>query len=122
MKHLLGDLTNGPLFYNLNTVGDHDPILAQSQISEGPFHSKFTLVLTCDLCTGCVEVGSGASKGELRHWSDMIANPRRPVAKWHTLGRIVEEKSRLERMLPKRGNLSKVGPQPIFCLLNILMD
>jgi len=56
---------------------------------------------------GCVEVGCSSTKGELRHWSDMLANPRRPVAKWHTLKEIKVEKNRIERMLPKRGNLSK---------------
>ncbi|CAH8639504.1 unnamed protein product [Heterobilharzia americana] len=29
---------------------------------------------------GCNETGAG-----LRHWSDMLANPRRPIAQWHTL-------------------------------------
>ncbi|KAL0197760.1 hypothetical protein M9458_006300, partial [Cirrhinus mrigala] len=27
-------------------------------------------------------IGNGVG---LRHWSDMLANPRRPVAQWHTL-------------------------------------
>jgi len=56
---------------------------------------------------GCVEVGCSSSKAELKHWSEMLANPRRPIAKWHTLKAISVEKSRLEKMLPKRGNLSK---------------
>lgn len=56
---------------------------------------------------GCVEVGCSSTRGELRHWSDMLANPRRPVAKWHTLKEITVEKNRLERILPKRGNLTK---------------
>uniref|UniRef100_A0A3Q3KGH4 C2 domain-containing protein n=1 Tax=Monopterus albus TaxID=43700 RepID=A0A3Q3KGH4_MONAL len=30
-------------------------------------------------------VGYGATGVGLRHWSDMLANPRRPVAQWHTL-------------------------------------
>ncbi|AWP18414.1 putative synaptotagmin-1-like [Scophthalmus maximus] len=30
-------------------------------------------------------MGYGASGVGLRHWSDMLANPRRPVAQWHTL-------------------------------------
>nr|XP_020441618.1 synaptotagmin-1-like [Monopterus albus] len=30
-------------------------------------------------------IGYGASGLGLRHWSDMLANPRRPVAHWHTL-------------------------------------
>ncbi|XP_078511152.1 synaptotagmin-5 [Lissotriton helveticus] len=34
---------------------------------------------------GKVFVGCNASGTELRHWSDMLANPRRPIAQWHTL-------------------------------------
>ncbi|XP_028929922.1 synaptotagmin-5 isoform X1 [Ornithorhynchus anatinus] len=34
---------------------------------------------------GKVFVGLGAGGAELRHWSDMLANPRRPIAQWHTL-------------------------------------
>ncbi|KAJ8251075.1 hypothetical protein GJAV_G00216980 [Gymnothorax javanicus] len=30
-------------------------------------------------------IGYGASGEGLRHWSDMLANPRRPIAHWHTL-------------------------------------
>ncbi|XP_029312037.1 synaptotagmin Vb isoform X2 [Cottoperca gobio] len=30
-------------------------------------------------------MGYGATGVGLRHWSEMIANPRRPVAQWHTL-------------------------------------
>lgn len=30
-------------------------------------------------------IGYGASGVGLRHWSDMLANPRRPVAQWHVL-------------------------------------
>ena len=29
---------------------------------------------------GCMATGT-----ELRHWSDMLASPRRPIAQWHTL-------------------------------------
>ena len=54
-----------------------------------------------------MEVGCSSSKAELKHWSEMLANPRRPIAKWHTLKAISVEKSRLEKILPKRGNLSK---------------
>jgi len=32
----------------------------------------------------CV-LGCVASGTELRHWSDMLASPRRPIAQWHTL-------------------------------------
>lgn len=30
-------------------------------------------------------LGYNASGTELRHWSDMLASPRRPIAQWHTL-------------------------------------
>ncbi|XP_071547805.1 synaptotagmin 1 isoform X7 [Panulirus ornatus] len=32
----------------------------------------------------CV-LGMNATGTELRHWSDMLASPRRPIAQWHTL-------------------------------------
>ncbi|XP_061078073.1 synaptotagmin VIII [Conger conger] len=34
---------------------------------------------------GKVLLGCGASGNQLRHWADMLSNPRRPVAQWHTL-------------------------------------
>uniref|UniRef100_A0A6B2E8M3 Putative ca2+-dependent phospholipid-binding protein synaptotagmin n=1 Tax=Phlebotomus kandelakii TaxID=1109342 RepID=A0A6B2E8M3_9DIPT len=34
---------------------------------------------------GKVMLGYNASGTELRHWSDMLASPRRPIAQWHTL-------------------------------------
>ncbi|ROI42815.1 Synaptotagmin-1 [Anabarilius grahami] len=34
---------------------------------------------------GKIWVGSKAQGTELRHWSDMLANPRRPIAQWHPL-------------------------------------
>ncbi|XP_046440576.1 synaptotagmin 1-like isoform X6 [Daphnia pulex] len=30
-------------------------------------------------------LGCNATGTELRHWSDMLASPRRPIAQWHTL-------------------------------------
>ena len=41
---------------------------------------------------GKVFVGYNSTGAELRHWSDMLANPRRPIAQWHTLQ--VEEERR----------------------------
>lgn len=39
-------------------------------------------------------LGCSASGAELRHWMDMLASPRRPIAQWHTLGPVEEpEKS-----------------------------
>ncbi|XP_037903939.1 synaptotagmin 1-like isoform X1 [Hermetia illucens] len=34
---------------------------------------------------GRVILGCNATGTELRHWSDMLASPRRPIAQWHTL-------------------------------------
>ncbi|XP_033008978.1 synaptotagmin-2 [Lacerta agilis] len=34
---------------------------------------------------GKVFVGNKSTGTELRHWSDMLANPRRPIAQWHSL-------------------------------------
>jgi len=37
---------------------------------------------------GQVVLGCNSSGTELRHWSDMLANPRRPIAQWHPLQEI----------------------------------
>ena len=34
---------------------------------------------------GKVFLGSASTGTELRHWSDMLDNPRRPIAQWHVL-------------------------------------
>ncbi|CAH8567399.1 unnamed protein product [Schistosoma mattheei] len=34
---------------------------------------------------GRIVLGCNATGAALRHWSDMLANPRRPIAQWHTL-------------------------------------
>ncbi|KAF2358527.1 C2 domain [Trinorchestia longiramus] len=34
---------------------------------------------------GRVVLGMNATGAELRHWAEMVANPRRPVAQWHKL-------------------------------------
>ncbi|CAF0722038.1 unnamed protein product [Didymodactylos carnosus] len=34
---------------------------------------------------GKVILGCNAAGTELRHWSDMLASPRRPIAQWHSL-------------------------------------
>ncbi|XP_053206182.1 synaptotagmin 1-like [Panonychus citri] len=39
---------------------------------------------TCDPI-GMVEVGPNCQGNELRHWMDMLASPRRPIAQWHSL-------------------------------------
>ncbi|XP_078322089.1 synaptotagmin-1-like isoform X4 [Crassostrea virginica] len=40
---------------------------------------------------GRVVLGCNSSGTELRHWSDMLANPRRPIAQWHTLQEVPEK-------------------------------
>ena len=40
---------------------------------------------------GGIEVGYGASGAGLRHWTDMINAPRRPIAQWHTLQEVEEK-------------------------------
>ncbi|KAM3187078.1 hypothetical protein ACTXT7_003043 [Hymenolepis weldensis] len=39
---------------------------------------------------GRIVLGCNATGAALRHWSDMLANPRRPIAQWHTLQEIQE--------------------------------
>lgn len=39
---------------------------------------------TCDPI-GKTEVGPNCVGPELRHWMDMLATPRRPIAQWHSL-------------------------------------
>lgn len=50
------------------TVVDHDRIGTSEPIGK--------VVLGCANTTG---------ESELRHWMDMLASPRRPIAQWHTL-------------------------------------
>jgi len=45
---------------------------------------------TCDPI-GKVEVGPNCQAAELRHWMDMLASPRRPIAQWHCLKSLEEE-------------------------------
>lgn len=40
---------------------------------------------------GRLVLGCNATGSELRHWSDMLASPRRPIAQWHTLQAIEEQ-------------------------------
>ncbi|VDM16154.1 unnamed protein product [Hydatigera taeniaeformis] len=39
---------------------------------------------------GRIVLGCNSTGAALRHWSDMLANPRRPIAQWHTLQEIQE--------------------------------
>lgn len=42
---------------------------------------------------GQVLVGCGSKGTGLRQWSDMLANPRRPIAQWHTLEEVPKKKT-----------------------------
>lgn len=56
---------------------------------------------------GEVELGCMAKGAELRHWSEMLATPRRPIAKWHTLKEIKAPRSALSGLLHKRAGFTK---------------
>ncbi|XP_078457450.1 synaptotagmin-A-like isoform X2 [Lampetra planeri] len=47
---------------------------------------------------GKVYVGCGAAGAGHRHWSDMLANPRRPITQWHTLQPVEEVKASLGKL------------------------
>uniref|UniRef100_A0A8C0GY48 Synaptotagmin 8 n=1 Tax=Chelonoidis abingdonii TaxID=106734 RepID=A0A8C0GY48_CHEAB len=53
------------------SVWDHDKVTKNQQIGK--------------LFLGCRATGN-----QLRHWSDMLANPRRPIAQWHNLQPVEE--------------------------------
>ncbi|XP_072291005.1 synaptotagmin VIII [Eucyclogobius newberryi] len=52
---------------------------------------------------GKIYLGCDASGNQLRHWADMLSNPRRPVAQWHTLlsAQQVNSTLSLKRKIPK---------------------
>jgi len=72
-----------------------NPYYNESFVFEVPFEQiqKVTLVVTVvdydrmgsSEPIGKVVLGCNASGAGLRHWSDMLASPRRPIAQWHTL-------------------------------------
>lgn len=73
-----------------------NPYYNESFTFEVPFEhiQKVSLVVTVvdydrigsSDAIGKVVLGCSAPSGsELRHWMDMLASPRRPIAQWHTL-------------------------------------
>uniref|UniRef100_A0AC35U6D9 Synaptotagmin n=1 Tax=Rhabditophanes sp. KR3021 TaxID=114890 RepID=A0AC35U6D9_9BILA len=73
-----------------------NPYYNESFSFEVPFEQiqKVSLLITVmdydklgsnDAIGKCI-LGCGATGAELRHWMDMLASPRRPIAQWHTLG------------------------------------
>ncbi|XP_076466121.1 synaptotagmin-1-like isoform X4 [Babylonia areolata] len=78
-----------------------NPYYNESFTFEVPFEQiqKVTLYITCvdydrigtSEPIGRVVLGCNSTGTELRHWSDMLANPRRPIAQWHTLQEVPEK-------------------------------
>ncbi|PAA62052.1 hypothetical protein BOX15_Mlig002345g1 [Macrostomum lignano] len=78
-----------------------NPYYNESFTFEVPFEQiqKVTLIVTVvdydrigtSEPIGRVVLGCTATQAELRHWSDMLANPRRPIAQWHTLQEMPEK-------------------------------
>ena len=52
---------------------------------------------------GHIVLGCDAKGAELKHWSEMLSTPRRPVAQWHTLKAIKGEKKQLGGKEDKQG-------------------
>lgn len=71
------------------SVWDHDKVNKNEQI-------------------GKIFLGCRASGNALRHWSDMLAHPRRPIAQWHSLqpaeevDKVLGLKSQIKLPRPKR--------------------
>ncbi|KAL4232648.1 Synaptotagmin-2 [Mactra antiquata] len=78
-----------------------NPYFNESFTFEVPFEQiqKVTLIITVvdydrigtSEPIGRAVLGCNSTGTELRHWSDMLANPRRPIAQWHTLQEVPEK-------------------------------
>ncbi|XP_077373935.1 synaptotagmin VIII isoform X1 [Festucalex cinctus] len=57
--------------------------------------------------TGKIFLGCDAPGNQLRHWADMLANPRRPVAQWHALLSMqqIDATLALKKKIPLASNL-----------------
>ncbi len=51
---------------------------------------------------GRVVLGKGSIGPELKHWREMLASPRRPIAQWHTLKPAEDEKAEKEEKDSKK--------------------
>lgn len=60
--------------------------------------------MTRDDTIGKIYLGCDASGNQLRHWADMLSNPRRPVAQWHSLlsAQQVNSTLNLKRKIPNK--------------------
>ncbi|KAH7718192.1 synaptotagmin 1 [Aphelenchoides avenae] len=77
-----------------------NPYYNESFSFEVPFEQiqKVTLMITVmdydklgsNDAIGRIILGCSATGAELRHWMDMLASPRRPIAQWHSLGPVEE--------------------------------
>ncbi|XP_035011719.2 synaptotagmin VIII isoform X1 [Hippoglossus stenolepis] len=56
---------------------------------------------------GKIFLGCDATGNQLRHWADMLSNPRRPVAQWHSLllAKQVNSTLNLKKKIPLRDKL-----------------
>lgn len=73
-------------------LGQGGPAFACQRVALRPLQKVQVVVTVLDYdklgkneAIGKIFVGSNATGTELRHWSDMLANPRRPIAQWHSL-------------------------------------
>lgn len=67
---------------------------------------------------GHIMLGCDQKSSELRHWSEMLATPRRPVAQWHTLKPIKGEAKQQYRLIPDRiiqNYIEPLYPMDEFC-------
>ena len=77
----------------INVIFSNAIFLCVLHVGFGVYLQKVTLIVTVvdydrigtSEPIGRVVLGCNSSGTELRHWSDMLANPRRPIAQWHTL-------------------------------------
>ncbi|KAL7401625.1 hypothetical protein ABVT39_002254 [Epinephelus coioides] len=59
---------------------------------------------------GKIFLGCDASGNQLRHWADMLSNPRRPIAQWHSLlsAEQVNSTLSLKKKIPLQHKLPKL--------------
>ncbi|XP_078112522.1 synaptotagmin VIII [Sander vitreus] len=70
--------------------------------------------LTRNDAMGKIFLGCDAAGNQLRHWADMLSNPRRPVAQWHSLltAEQVNATLVLKRKIPLQNKLPFLGGPP----------